>query len=108
MQDNDEYDSWARLLKTEWERNRSIEEATKARIYQHKMIMEKQALVMQREQYRIEADAARELLEQAAIFEGVLDLIRRRMIQVTPEYIQSITDPTQRQELVKAICLSKV
>jgi hypothetical protein len=60
------------------------------------------------------ADAAarrqkREEEKRARIFhERLCDLIKKKQLRVTEEYLKSVTDPKMKQELVEAICLSKV
>lgn len=45
---------------------------------------------------------------QRELHKEICRLVAAKQIMVTEAYIRSITDPKQKQELVEAICLSKV
>jgi hypothetical protein len=45
---------------------------------------------------------------QREAFTIILGLIKERKLKITPEYMASITDPKMKQQLIEAVCLSKV
>ena len=73
-----------------------------------RMLIEKAEMMAQMEKHRAEAELRREKQEAIIVYNFLCELIKKRMIHVTPEFMKSVTDPAIKKQLIEAICLSKI